>query len=99
MPDDPERKKFLDSELTRMKQRAFEERFKQKYDDFVARELEKNGQNRLSPRFHKAWDKFHEDWARKSQVKKLPGTAGQTNKEALVGATLFELNRKRGIKN
>jgi hypothetical protein len=99
MPDDPERQKFLASELERMKKRAFDERFKAKYDDFIQRELEKNAKNRLDPKFHKKWDRFHDDWARKSQVKKLPGTAGQTNKEALMGATLFELNKKSGRKN
>ena len=76
-PQDPPpaksaRERFLDAEAARMRKRAFEERHKIVYQQFVEAELLENAANRLKPKWRKAWDLFHDHWLKN----RLPADTG-----------------------
>lgn len=72
------RERFLDAEAKRMKQRAFEERQKKLYAEFIEHELVENAKNRLDPKWRKAWDAFHDHWLKH----RLPADTGSPAKKA-----------------
>ena len=58
------RELFLDAEAERMKARAFQERERIIYREFITAEGIENARNRLNPKWRKTWDLFHEHWLR-----------------------------------
>ena len=59
------REQYLDAELERMKKRAFQEKEKILYQEFINKELLDNAKNRLNPRWRHTWDLFHDQWSKR----------------------------------
>ena len=57
------KEEYLEAEAERMKKRAFEEKEKILYQEFINKELLDNAKNRLDPHWRKTWDEFHDVWA------------------------------------